>query len=462
MKETYDYVIVGSGTAGGLLAYNLTQAGARCLLIEAGKNFRKETFPRLEGDASAQMYWGGGFELSHDASMAFLRGKVVGGGSIVNQGLMDRFDEVAFDDWRAESGVDFFSLAAMAPYYDAVEAKLALHTFTAVERNQNAEKFVAGCEACGYEWKYLRRGQADCGLEEGNDCIGCLNGCHRDSKQSSMVVFVRPAEALGLELVTETEVEWVEPAGEVVRVHASQAGTAKTYQARRLILSGGALGTTAVLLRSGFKPRYPALGKYFASHPQFMFFAIYDEEINAHQGYFQTVNSKDPRFRPRGFKLENVFAGPASSALLFTGYGRAHHQIMRQYCHMACAEVAIRDENAGEIEVGKNGRLAIKKQLTDQDRRRMKDGTAVLKEILAASGARQVIESPLYFGLHLMGGSRMGTDPATSVVEPDYKLRGFDNIYVCDSSLYPNAPGINPALTVMALSQRLSEQLTRS
>lgn len=461
MSETYDYVIVGSGTAGGLLAHNLTQAGARCLLIEAGKNFRKETFPRLEGDASAQMYWGGGFELSHDASMAFLRGKVVGGGSIVNQGLMDRFDEVAFDDWRTESGVDFFSLAAMEPYYDAVEAKLALHTFTAVERNRNAEKFVAGCEACGYEWKYLRRGQGDCGLEEGNDCIGCLNGCHRDSKQSSMVVFVRPAEALGLELVAETMVEWVEPIGDEVRVHTTQAGGKKTYQARRLILSGGALGTTGLLLRSGLKPRFPALGKYFASHPQFMFFAIYDEEINAHEGYFQTVNSKDPRFRPRGFKLENVFAGPASSALLFTGYGRAHHDIMRQYRHMACAEVAIRDENAGEITVGGNGRLTIKKPLTDQDRRRMKDGTSVLKEILVATNPRQVLESPLYFGLHLMGGSRMGVDPATSVVEPDYRLRGFDNIYVCDSSLYPNAPGINPALTVMALAQRLSEELTR-
>jgi len=462
MKEIYDYIIVGSGTAGGLLAYNLTQAGARCLLIEAGKYFRKESFPRLEGDASAQLYWGGGFELSHDASMAFLRGRVVGGGSIVNQALLDRFDEVAFDDWRAESGVDFFSLAAMEPCYDKVEAKLALHTFTAVERNRNVEKFVAGCEACGYEWKYLRRGQADCGFEEGNDCIGCLGGCHRDAKQSSMVVFIRPAEALGLTVAAETMVEWVEPSGDLVRVHATCQGNRQTFLARHLILSGGAFGTTGLLLRSGFKPRFPALGRYFASHPQLMFFAVYDEEINAHQGYFQTVNSKDPRFRPRGFKLENVFAGPASSALLFTGYGRAHHEIMRQYCHMACAEVAIRDENAGEIEVGKNGRLAIKKQLTDQDRRRMKDGTAVLKEILAASGARQVIESPLYFGLHLMGGSRMGTDPATSVVEPDYKLRGFDNIYVCDSSLYPNAPGINPALTVMALSQRLSEQLTRS
>jgi choline dehydrogenase-like flavoprotein len=127
---------------------------------------------------------------------------------------------------------------------------------------------------------------------------------------------------------------------------------------------------------------------------------------------------------------------------------------------MTCAEAAIRDENTGEITVDKKGRLVIKKVLTDQDRRRMKDGTNVLKEVLAATNPRQVIESPLYFGLHLMGGSRMGVDPADSVVDPDYRLRGYNNVYVCDSSLYPNAPGINPALTIMALAQRLSEQLS--
>jgi choline dehydrogenase-like flavoprotein len=35
----------------------------------------------------------------------------------------------------------------------------------------------------------------------------------------------------------------------------------------------------------------------------------------------------------------------------------------------------------------------------------------------------------------------------------------FQNVYVCDSSIFPNAPGINPGLTVMALAQRLSNQL---
>jgi hypothetical protein len=247
-----------------------------------------------------------------------------------------------------------------------------------------------------------------------------------------------------------------------VLIHATQRCEPVTFQTQHLILSGGAFGTTGLLYRSGLKPRYPALGKYFATHPQFMYFGVYDEEINAHKGLFQSVNSKDPRFRARGFKLENVFSGPATAALLFTGFGREHHQIMRHYRYMTCAEAAIRDENTGEITVDKKGRLVIKKVLTDQDRRRMKDGTNVLKEVLAATNPRQVIESPLYFGLHLMGGSRMGVDPADSVVDPDYRLRGYNNVYVCDSSLYPNAPGINPALTIMALAQRLSEQLTRS
>ena len=243
------------------------------------------------------------------------------------------------------------------------------------------------------------------------------------------------------------------------RIHASTLGVKTEIKARKIILSGGAFGTSQILLRSNFKKGYPALGRYFSTHPQFMFFGIYDEVINAHKNMFQSVASKDPSFRKRGFKLENVFAGPASIAMLYTGYGQDHLEYMKNYTKMTCAEVAIRDENQGEIMINKKGGLVINKNLTDQDTSRMKDGVGVLKQILAASGAKRVIESPLYFGLHLMGGCRMGTDALTSVVDPDFRIRERENIYVCDSSLYPNAPGINPALTIMALAHRLSEQL---
>jgi choline dehydrogenase-like flavoprotein len=174
---------------------------------------------------------------------------------------------------------------------------------------------------------------------------------------------------------------------------------------------------------------------------------------------FQTVASKDDRFRQRGFKLENVFAGPVSTALLFNGYGPDHAEFMRNYTRITCAEVAVRDENAGELLVDKKGKLTIKKPLTAQDRSRMQDGVSVLKEILAASGAKRVIESPHFFGLHMMGGCRMGVDPANSVVDPEFQVHGHKNLYIGDASLFPNAPGINPSLTIFALAQRLSDQL---
>jgi choline dehydrogenase-like flavoprotein len=70
-----------------------------------------------------------------------------------------------------------------------------------------------------------------------------------------------------------------------------------------------------------------------------------------------------------------------------------------------------------------------------------------------------VVESPHFFGLHLMGGCRMGTDSKHSVVNPEFEVHGYKNLYIGDASLFPNAPGINPSLTIFALAERLSDQL---
>ena len=457
---TYDVIVVGSGPGGGPLAHHLHASGAKVLLIEAGKFFKKDTFPRTEAEGSAQLYWGGGIEFDKDARMGFLRTRMVGGSSIVYQALMDRFDDVAFEDWRAQSGVPWFTSAHMAPYYDKVEARLKLHTFSAEERNDNAKKFVEACDKLGYKWSALRRGQGDCARERGNDCIACLNGCHRDSKQSSSVGWVQDAVARGMTIATETEVVQVVPTRDDVTVHARRPDGSKiAYTGGRVVLAGGAFGSTKMMLQSGFKAVLPAVGKYFASHPQFMWFGVFDHPVDAHKGYFQTVASKDPNFRKQGFKLENVFAGPISIAMLFKGYGQAHMDFMKNYRNMTCIEVAVRDENVGEIRLARGGKLEVEKPLTDQDKARRDKGLEAVANILTHGGAKQVVKAPMYFGLHLMGGCVMGTDPNTSVVGPDFRVHGHDNLFICDSSIYPNAPGINPSLTICSLSQKLGEQL---
>jgi len=456
----YDFIVVGSGPGGGPVAYNLSKAGASTLLVEAGKYYRKETFPKTEAEGSAQLYWGGGIEFDKEARMGFLRTRMVGGSSIVFQSLMDRFDDIAFNDWKSESGVDWFTSEQMAPYYDTVENRLKLYSFQQEERNGNARLFVKGCDQLGYKWHNLRRGQGDCGREKGNDCIACLNGCHRDSKQSSMVAYIQEAEQNGLHIALETEITQIEPAGDTVNVYGKDSnGQTQKYQAKKVVLAGGSFGSTRMMLQSGFKKSLSSVGKNFCTHPQFMWFGIFDQPIDAHKGYFQTVASKDPNFRKEGFKLENVFAGPVSTALLFKGYGKEHMELMKKYRYLSCIEVAVRDENAGEISIDNKGKLIVAKPLTDQDKSRCQKGLGAIKNILHAEGALRVIEAPMYFGLHLMGGCVMGSDATKSVIDPEFRVHGQKNIYICDSSIFPNAPGVNPSLTIYALAEKLSEQL---
>lgn len=459
MSDLYDYAVIGSGPGGAVVAHHLNAAGAKVVVLEAGKYFRRDTFPRNEADASAQLYWGGGIEFDSQARLGFLRARAVGGTTIINQALVDRFDELAWADWRAQSGIDFFSSDAMQRYYEAVEDFIAVYQFNRQEFNRNACLYTEACERLDYGWGLLRRAQSDCAGERGNDCIGCLSGCHRDSKQSSMVTYIRSGEQAGLELISETEVDHIEDGRDQVTIYATSSGTRVKYLAKKVIVAGGCFGTTKILLKSGLQRKLPALGKYFSSHPQFMNFGVFDEPVNAHRGYFQTVASKDPNFRAAGFKLEIVFAGPVSIAMLFNEFGRDHYEIMRNYTRINCVEVAVRDENVGQIRLNHQGRLEVEKPLTDQDLTRRDAGMEVVHRIMTEAGAKRVMHAPLNFCLHLMGGAVMGTDARTSVVGPDFKLHNSDNIYVCDSSLFPNAPGINPSLTVFALSQKLSEQL---
>jgi choline dehydrogenase-like flavoprotein len=459
MAVIYDYIVVGSGPGGGVVGYNLHRAGAKVAILEAGQYFRKNTFPRNDADSSAQLYWGGGIEFDSKAKMAFLRARVVGGTSIVNQALLNRFDDIAFNDWKDQSGVDYFSADAMDRYYDEVLKMINLYEFSRPEFNRNAELFTKACDQIGYKWGLLHRAQNDCAGERGNDCIACLGGCHRDSKQSTMATYIQEGEKTGLEVIANTEVHHIDDKGDHVQVFGATRGTKVKFRTRKVILAGGSFGTTKMLLQSGYKEALPALGKYFSTHPQFMNFGVFDDEVNAHKGYFQTVASKDANFRKAGFKLEIVFAPPVSLAMLFPEIGKAHQEIMRNYTRISCVEIAVRDENTGEIKVNNKGRLVVEKELTAQDMRRRDAGLEAVHNIMSTAGAKQVLHAPMYFGLHLMGGAAMGTDGMDSVVDPEFKLHGHSNVYVCDSSLFPNAPGINPSLTIFALSQKLSEQL---
>ena len=65
-------------------------------------------------------------------------------------------------------------------------------------------------------------------------------------------------------------------------------------------------------------------------------------------------------------------------------------------------------------------------------------------------------------GGHMMGTTRMGYNPDTSVTDAQGRVHGVENLYVAGSSLFPAVGAANPTLTIVALSLRLADYLARS
>lgn len=457
-KAEYDVIIIGSGVSGSFIAWQLTQKGVKCLMLEAGSYFHAENYPTNEMDSNSKLYWGGGIELNTIANIGILRPKVVGGGSIVNQALLDRFDDDALNSWRSVSGIDFFSTQNLKPFYDLVDQTIISQEISAKYRNRNAEIFEQGFKNNGYTCAPLIRAQKDCKSELGNDCIECLAGCRVDSKQSMPVTVLKTAIESGLNVISNFEVQTVmsTPDFHVVKGKFTNGKTAE-FQAGKIVMAAGAIGNSKILLQSGFKNKM--IGKNFYTHPQHMILAMYDEPVNAHKGTFQAFKSSDPIFRKAGFKLENVFAPPVAIAMLLPGIGEKHRTVMDKITHLACIEVAIRDTHPGTISINKQGKPIINKGMNTEDKMRMKRGTDAVYSIFKSTGAREIIPGTIPIGLHLMGGCGIGTNQSLSVTSPNFSMHENKNIFIADSSIFPNAPGINPSMTIMAISIKAAQQI---
>ena len=459
--DGYDAIIIGSGVSGSFMAWKLTDEGLSCLLLEAGSYFHKDSYPTKELDSNSRLYWGGGLELNTEANIGILRPKVVGGGSIVNQALLDRFDDVALDSWKNFSGIDYFSRKVLDQYYDIVDQEIASQEIPAAYRNRNAEIFQEGFSRNGYVCAPLIRAQKDCRYEKGNDCIECLGGCRIDSKQGMPITVLQKAVKNGLKIVADFEVTNINDQGnEMVVFGTFTDGKRGIYSGKKIILAAGAIGNPRILLQSGFND--PMIGKSFYTHPQHMILARYKDPVNSHKGAFQGFKSNDPNFRKSGFKLENVFAPPVAIAMLLPGFGKKHQDIMRKMDHLACIEVAIRDTCPGMVTVDKRGKPVVKKSFNSEDKKRLNNGIKAIYNIFRSTGAEEIIPGSIPIGLHLMGGCGMGLDNKKAVVDQQFRMYENQNIFIADSSIFPNAPGINPSMTIMALSVLASESVIKN
>lgn len=501
--ETFDadVCIIGSGAGGAVAAAVLQQAGLKVVVLEEGGYFTSERFRMLEAEATRDLYQDNGLRPTKDGAIALLQGKAVGGTTVINWTTSYRTPDRVLDTWRAKHAVGHVTKDDLTPHWDAVEQRLHIAAWPLERANRNNRLLYDGCKALGFEAHALHRNVNGCG-----DTGYCGQGCPLDAKQSMLVSYLPDAVNAGATVVSRCRVRKLRFAGdEVVGVEGElldASGRAPTgvridVKAKRYLLAAGAIGTPAILLRSGAPDPHARAGMRTFVHPVVVSTAEYDEPVRGFRGAPQSTASKHfyDRGDEVGWLLEAVPVHPGLYASAAPGFGADHRRTMESFertaIHLALTGDGLHDDvPGGRVTVRDDGSPMVDYPIPEKIWRAFREAQKVLARIQLATGARQVCtihDPPLVirseadvaridampyaphkvavFSAHIMGGAGMSDDPKLGVVRSeDLRHHQVKNLHVVDGSTFPTGLGVNPQETIYGLARltatRIAAQLT--
>ena len=490
-EKVYDVVIVGSGAGGGTVAAELAElcrAGKRVAVFEQGARLRDDEFICREIEMADALYEDGGGFLTAQGTMTLAFGRAYGGSTVVYTGTSLIAPKRVIDQWNVP-GLDHADIEKRSRKY---MEQNNVHFLPQELINDNNRLFVEGARKAGFHAE-----QFPLNLK---GCLGsslCNLGCPNAAKQGTHRVQLPAAERAGVEVITRAEVLRIEGKSLRVRVHdviPGQKGAASEWppgeylvRADVIVLAGGSIGSSALLLRSGLQPQLPRLGHGFTCHPALILVAEHAQPITNDVGHPKSFFVD--RAAEEGYVLETCMYFPFITAKNMTGFGEAHSRFMRAFPRLQMILVLACDRavEQNRITVDRNGRPVVHYSFTPEVVRSLAAATRASARIFFAAGALRVhapTADPPYLdrseadridmrvqeryfaegktsvsAAHLMGGCGMGRDASDSVTDAWGRVHGMPWLRVADSSLFPDALQINPYLTVMSLADRAAQAI---
>jgi choline dehydrogenase-like flavoprotein len=535
-KEQFDAVIVGSGATGGWAAKQLTEAGMRVALVEAGRRILPSEYtehepswklkylgysPRVAATRPIQStcpscteynyHW---FVDDHEnpytqeKPFTWIRMRVLGGRSLSWGRQAYRMSDL---DFKAASrdgyGEDWpIGYEELAPYYDLVEDYVGVSGQAEGLSQLPDGKFLPPMEfTCGekvfkreVERQFGRRitiGRAAILTKPHNGrpachyCGPCHRGCITNSYFNSPATTLADAEKTGrLTILTQAVAARVlMKDGKAAGIEYIDANNRTLHQVRGklIVLCASSLESVRLLLNSGICNSSGILGQYILDN---MFRGGADGFIPAGDASPWSGSPARPngiyipRFRniqekeTNGFIRGYGYQGGCTPSFDFAaaGFGASFKEGVRKGVWgmrlNLYTECLARKENRVAIDHSRTDAwgvpiLKVDMAWSDNELKMFADAQHEAMEMLKAAGADSIRlydeRSKPGAGIHETGGARMGNDARTSVLNRYNQAHDVENLFVTDGACFVSNGCQNPTLTMMAITVRTCDYITR-
>jgi choline dehydrogenase-like flavoprotein len=493
-----DVVIVGSGAGGGIAAEVLSRSGLKVLILEEGPLKTASDFKLREKEAYADLYQEVAGRQTLDKGIQILQGRTVGGSTTVNWTSSFRTPKQTLDYWQSEFAIKGLASNDLSHWFDWVEHRLNISQWL-VPPNSNNQLLADGATQLGWSHSVIPRNVTGCAN------LGyCGMGCPLNAKQSMLVTCIPKAVERGAILIHRVRAEsvihqngkatgvWLSSMSEVGQI--KQKNITKVV-AKQVVLSAGAIGSPAILMRSKIEDPYNTLGKRTFLHPVTASIARMHNKVDAFAGAPQSIYSDQFLWRDGvsgelGYKIEVPPMHPVLSSTLLLKHGSEQQALMQDFAYYQANIALVRDgfhpdSQGGQVVVNKNGYPHLDYKISNTLWRALKHALKSTAELQFAAGANNVL--PLHLdakiatnwqtaqqqisdlttdklrwqtlSAHVMGGCGMGSNPQNSVVDSQANHHQLKGLKVIDGSLFPTSLGVNPQLTIYAIATKLAAQL---
>ncbi|KAA0080124.1 acetyltransferase [Mycolicibacterium sp. P9-64] len=493
--DVADYVVVGAGSAGSIIASRLASAGASVILVEAGGTDRRPDVALPLGIvtlyATANWKYPTAPEPGKDGrASAFASGRIIGGSGSINAMVYVRGRRADYDGW-AEAGAAGWSYRDVLPHFKALESWV-----------DGPDDYRGGTGPIAVSWCGHHHEIDDAFIHAATDAGHRLNpdpngadqlgvarsqvNQRRGFRSSSGREFLRrlPREQRPQVLTHSTVTRVVVERGRAVGV---QIGDRVIRTRQEVVLCAGAIGSAALLMNSGIGAGgsvadLPGVGENFHDHLVV---------TQAWASKVPTINTMGPiraakalrEFITRG---EGPLTTTPFEAQLFTddfqiAVSPVHYELnpvtgrakLKRSDAFTAYTVLMHPEGRGRIRV-QNGKPHIEFDRLGRpdDVRKLLEGAELTRGLIDSQPAMRGVtganlspteddarrwlstaEGSIY---HAVGTCRMGTD-AGSVVGPDLRIHGVDGLRVADASVIPAITSGNTNAPTMMIALRAAD-----